>query len=122
MGRHSTGKHRIVNPYLVRNRIGAATAIIALGLISGGLAAPAANADVALQAYSTPLVSDAPHHDGGHDSDNHRGDRGRDGDRRGIRFHGRGHFDNVCGPRRIFVPRLHRTVVVNNCARLWRDR
>ena len=124
MGRHSTGKHRLARPYLVRNRVGAATAIIALGLIGGGLAAPAANAGVALQAYTTPLAG--PDH---HDGDHHDGDRGH-GIATGRRihhpifFHGpfRGHWDNVCGPRRVFVPRLHRTIVENSCSRLWRDR
>lgn len=116
MGRHYRGKHRLVTPHSGRNRVGVMTAVLASGLIAGGLLMPAAPAQpVALQAYTAPLLSNPPVH---HDNDRNHGRRGS------IHFRGpirRGHWDNVCGPHRVWSPRLHRTIVLHSCHRTWRN-
>jgi hypothetical protein len=123
MGKHYRGKHRLIKDRPVRTRIGVGTAGLALVLTGGFLASPIAVAqpastDVALQAYSVPMA---------HPTNNRRDDHHNDGDRnrRGpIHFRApirRGHWDNVCGPHRTWSPRLHRTIVINSCSRLWRN-
>ena len=71
MGKHNQGKHRLVQPYAVRNRIGTATAIIAFGLIAPVFTQPTATAAVVNQAYVTEH-HDGDHHDGGGFGDRHR--------------------------------------------------
>jgi hypothetical protein len=77
VGNHYRGKHRLAQPHELRNRIGVATAVIALGMIAPVFTAPAASAAVTNQAYTT--FADGPHgdhqHDGGQDQHG-RGDRG----------------------------------------------
>jgi hypothetical protein len=124
MGKHERGKHRLVTSN-VRARIGAASVIVALGLTGGALASPIASAapatqQVALQAFSTPLLTNSPKNNRG---DDHRGDRdrnrgGRDDHRGGRRG---GHWDNVCGPHRDWDGAHHRWFQHNRCERTWRN-
>lgn len=122
MGKHYRGKHR--KPVNVRGRVVGSAAVVALGLTAGLIASPAADAgttSVALQSFNTSLMAPGPTNNRDHHED---GDRGRRPGDRDIRFRlpiRRGHWDNVCGPHRVFVPRLHRTVVENSCSRLWRN-
>jgi hypothetical protein len=118
MGKHERGKHRLVTSN-VRVRIGAASVIVALGLTGGALASPIASAapatqQVALQAFSTPLLTD--NRDDHHNGDRNRG--GRDDHRGGRRG---GHWDNVCGPHRDWDGAHRRWFQHNRCERTWRN-
>lgn len=116
MGNHYRGKHRLIQPYAVRNRIGAATAVIALGLFVPVLTAPTASAAVVNQAYTVPAVGHPDHHrPGGAD---HRGgdrDRFRGHQLTGRRIHhpisllglGCGRFDHWSVVLRRCVPSIH---------------
>lgn len=119
MGDHSRGKHRLIKSRNLRARVGAGTAIVALGLTGALMATPVAAAEP--MAYTTTLSASPPvHHDDHHDGDAHR----RGGDRRAIHFRAplrRGHWDNVCGPRRSWNPHLRRFVFAPHCARTWRN-
>lgn len=123
MGEHSRGKHRLIKNRNIRARVGASTAIVALGLTGALAAAPVATAEP--MAFTTTLAAPAPHNNDHHDGDAHR----RDGDRfrNTIHFRApqrRGHWDNACGPRKIFNPHLRRFVFVphtNVCSRIWRN-
>lgn len=118
MGKHVRGKHRLVTSRNVRARVGAASVIVALGLTGGALASPIASAapatqQVALQAFSTPLLTD--------NRDDHHNDRGgRDDHRGGDRDH-RDHWDNVCRSHRDWDGMHRRWFQHNRCERTWRN-
>lgn len=134
MGKHYRGKHRLIQPRNVRARTTMGAAVVALGLSVGLIASPIAAAqptssNVALQAYSTTLVAAADKNKDDHHNDGDRNRRGPSHFRGPIRhspihFRGpvrRGHWENVCGPHRVWVPRLHRTIVERTCPRVWRN-